>query len=148
MDIKIKIEAPELAYAIVALAEAISKNLMSSSLAREPEAPVATAPAPAPAPTVLTTVPQPVAAVAQPVAAVPVMAITSQSFPAQDPVPTQAQTYTMEQLAVAATQLVDAGRRAELVQLLAAFGVQALMVLPKEQYGNFATALRSMGAKI
>ena len=142
MDIKIKIEAPELAYAIVALAEAISKNPLSSALTRETEAPIATAP------TVLTAVPQPVAAVAQPVAAVPVMAITSQSFPTQDPVPTQTQTYTMEQLAVAATQLVDAGRRAELVQLLAAFGVQALTALPKEQYGNFATSLRSMGAKI
>lgn len=63
-------------------------------------------------------------------------------------VPTTAQTYTMDQLAVAATQLVDAGRRQELVSLLAAFGVQALTALPKEQYGAFATQLRAMGAKI
>lgn len=63
-------------------------------------------------------------------------------------VPTTAQTYTMEQIAVAATQLVDAGRRGELVNLLAQFGVQALTALPKEQYGNFATALRQMGARI
>ena len=54
----------------------------------------------------------------------------------------------MEQLAVAATQLVDAGRREELVQLLRQFGVEALTQLPKEQYGAFATALRQMGAKI
>lgn len=63
-------------------------------------------------------------------------------------VPTTAQTYSLEQLAVAATQLVDAGRRTELVTLLGSFGVQALTALPKEQYGNFATQLRSMGAKI
>lgn len=63
-------------------------------------------------------------------------------------VPTAAQSYTMEQLAVAATQLVDAGRREELVQLLQQFGVEALTQLPKEQYGAFATALRQMGAKI
>lgn len=63
-------------------------------------------------------------------------------------VPTTPQTYTLEQLAVAATQLVDAGRRTELVGLLGSFGVQALTALPKEQYGNFATQLRAMGAKI
>jgi hypothetical protein len=63
-------------------------------------------------------------------------------------VPTSAQAYTMEQLAVAATQLVDAGRRTELVGLLSSFGVQALTALPKEQYGTFATQLRALGAKI
>lgn len=63
-------------------------------------------------------------------------------------VPTSSQAYTMEQLAVAATQLVDAGRRSELVSLLQTFGVQALTALPKEQYGAFATQLRVLGAKI
>jgi hypothetical protein len=64
------------------------------------------------------------------------------------PVPTTTQAYTMEQLAVAATQIVDAGHRNELVSLLASFGVQALTALPKEQYGAFATQLRGLGAKI
>jgi hypothetical protein len=63
-------------------------------------------------------------------------------------VPTSAQSYTMEQLAVAATQLVDSGRRADLVNLLNSFGVQALTALPKEHYGSFATQLRALGAKI
>lgn len=63
-------------------------------------------------------------------------------------VPVSTQTYTMDQLAVAATQIVDAGRRVELVNLLTSFGVQALTALPKEQYGAFATKLREMGAKI
>lgn len=63
-------------------------------------------------------------------------------------VPTAAPSYTMEQLAVAATQLMDAGRRNEIVALVGQFGVQALNMLPKEQYGNFANALRGMGAKL
>lgn len=89
------------------------------------------------------------------VISVPVNAVQGQQqAPSQTPavqtsiVPTSAPTYTMEQLAVAATQLVDAGRRAELVNLLNTFGVQALTVLPKEQYGAFATQLRALGAKI
>ncbi|WP_052330058.1 hypothetical protein [Thermicanus aegyptius] len=83
---------------------------------------------------------------------IPTAAPTAPAAPVQPPapaaVPTAAQTYTLDQLAVAATQLVDAGRREELVQLLQQFGVQALTALPKEQYGAFATALRQMGAKI
>ena len=63
-------------------------------------------------------------------------------------VPTTPATYSLDQLAQAGTQLVDTGRRDELVGLLASFGVQALTQLPKEQYGNFATQLRVMGAKI
>ena len=63
-------------------------------------------------------------------------------------VPVAPATYTMEQLAVAATQLVDAGRRTDLVALLGQFGVPALTALPKEQYGAFATSLRQMGAQI
>lgn len=71
-----------------------------------------------------------------------------QSAPMQGVVPTTAQTYTMDQLAVAATQLMDAGKQPELVSLLNSFGVQALTALPKDQYGAFATALRQMGAKL
>lgn len=72
-----------------------------------------------------------------------------QTAPAQvNSVPTSAQSYTMEQLAVAATQLVDAGRREELVNLLKLFRVQALTALSKEQYGAFATQLRQLGVKI
>ena len=83
----------------------------------------------------------------------PVQQIQPQQLqqPMQQPltaVPTTAASYTMDQLAVAATQLMDAGRKVELVALLTAFGVQALTMLPKEQYGNFATQLRTMGAKI
>ena len=66
----------------------------------------------------------------------------------QTAVPTANPGYTIEQLAVAGTQLVDAGKREELLQLLSLFGVKALMELSKEQYGAFATELRGKGAKI
>ena len=63
-------------------------------------------------------------------------------------VPTAVPTYTLDQLAVAATPLMDAGRRNEIVSLLSQFGVAALTQLPQEAYGSFATALRGMGANI
>ena len=63
-------------------------------------------------------------------------------------VPVTPPAYTMDQLAVAATQLVDAGRREALVGLINTFGVSALTALAPEHYGAFATHLRTMGAKI
>lgn len=63
-------------------------------------------------------------------------------------VPTASTTYTLDELARAAIALVDSGKQVDLQQLLAQFGVEALPVLPKEQYGAFATALRGMGAQI
>lgn len=155
MQITVNVEAPELVSAIRALAEAISgKSILTQTTA-----------AVTPAPTAPTSVPlqqpiqQPAQAqqpIQQPIQQ-PVQQPAQIQQPGLDPltgaaatgtVPTTAQTYTMEQLAVAATQLVDAGRREELVQLLGQFGVQALTMLPKEQYGAFATQLRTMGAKI
>lgn len=56
--------------------------------------------------------------------------------------------FVMEDLARAASQLMDAGKQQDLLGLLAQFGVQALTQLPKERYGEFATALRQMGAKL
>lgn len=79
---------------------------------------------------------------------VPIQQQPVQMPAAPQAIPTAAQSYTMDQLALAATQLIDAGRMTELQQLLASFGVQALTALPKEQYGAFATKLREMGAKI
>lgn len=64
-------------------------------------------------------------------------------------VPTsQAPTFTMDQLAVAATTLVDAGKIDQLRGILSSFGVTALTELPKERYGEFATVLRKNGVKI
>lgn len=68
--------------------------------------------------------------------------------PIKDQVPVKEQAYTQEQLALAATPIIDSGRSDELVKLLHTFGVNALTQLPEEQYGAFATALRGLGAKI
>ena len=85
--------------------------------------------------------------VATPPAAVPV----AEEPPAPAPVPTvptTAQEYTQDQLALAASKLMDEGRIAELQQLLASFQVDSPVKLPKAQYGAFATKLRELGAKI
>lgn len=63
-------------------------------------------------------------------------------------VPTSAPAYSMEDLARASTQLMDAGKQQDLLNLLAQFGAQSLMQVPQEQYGAFATKLRELGAKI
>lgn len=70
----------------------------------------------------------------------------AQQIPAQ--VQTTAQSYTMDDLTKAAVMLMDSGRQADLLNLLAQFGVEALPALPQEQYGAFATALRGLGAQI
>lgn len=163
----ITIQAPELVNAILALAQALGQKQTQLAPVQEPvpAAPAQTPTAPA-APTQIPAAPpaSTPAPVQEPVPAAPVsvqppagVPTAPAAAPAQAPAPTQppapavpttTQTYTMEQLAVAATQLVDAGRREELVQLLRQFGVEALTQLPKEQYGAFVTALRQMGAKI
>ena len=74
--------------------------------------------------------------------------IPAQQQAAPQAVPTSAPSYTMDQIAVASTRLMEKGLRDELLQLLSSFGVQALTSLPQEQYGAFATKLREMGANI
>lgn len=90
-----------------------------------------------------------------PTSAPPVTPVTTYAAPTAMPVnPTPvapvaaAPAFAMEDLARAASQLMDAGKQQDLLGLLAQFGVQALTQLPKERYGEFATALRQMGAKL
>jgi hypothetical protein len=63
-------------------------------------------------------------------------------------VPTTDVNYTNEQLAVAMTSLVDAGKMDAVRALLNRFNAPSLMQLPKEMYGAFANELRQMGAKL
>ena len=74
----------------------------------------------------------------------------AQAAPTVSPVPTATATptYTMEQLAVAATGLIDAGKMQDVQNTLAALGVQTLMDLPQEKYGEFASAIKAIGAVI
>lgn len=79
---------------------------------------------------------------------VPVTVDTPVAAPAAGTVPTTSVSYTLDDLARAGMTLMDSGRQAELQQLLAQFGVEALPALPEEKYGAFATALRGLGAQI
>ncbi len=88
---------------------------------------------------------QPVAPVSAPVYPVPMPAPVA-APPAAPTAPPP--TYAFDDLARAASTLMDAGKQQELVGLLGSFGVQALTQLPKERYGEFATALRGLGAQI
>ena len=98
----------------------------------------------------------PVTPVAQPTPATPVQTtpaeqtvpVTPVAQPAMSPVPTTERTYSLDELANAAMTLMDKGMQNQLQELLASYGVEALPALPREMYGNFATALRGMGANI
>ncbi|MHB1152076.1 MAG: hypothetical protein ACYCWE_09735 [Eubacteriales bacterium] len=133
----VTIEAHEICEAIKALASAIMAPKA------QPTQVIQTIPAAAPAPIFSAPVytPAPVQTTVPPAAPAPI-----QTPPPA--IPTVAPTYTKEQLAIAATQLVDANRRGDLVALLKSFNVPALTMLPPDQYGAFATELRNLGAKI
>ena len=97
----------------------------------------------------------PVTPVAQPAPATPVQTTPAEQTvpvtpaqPAMSPVPTTERTYSLDELANAAMALMDKGMQNQLQELLASYGVEALPALPREMYGNFATALRGMGANI
>lgn len=84
----------------------------------------------------------------KPVQSVPITAPT-QSTPVVQPAPTaQPIPYTLEQLALAAAPLIDAGKGKELTDIVQGFGVVSLQQLPSEKYGEFATAIRGLGAQI
>lgn len=70
-----------------------------------------------------------------------------QQAPAQN-VPTSNTSYSMEDLAAAATSLIDSAGPDGVRALLTRFGVQALTQLSPDQYGAFANELRMMGAKL
>lgn len=75
---------------------------------------------------------------------------TAPAAPTVSPVPTATATptYSMEQLAVAATGLIDAGKMQDVQNTLVSLGAQTLMDLPQEKYGEFASAIKAMGAVI
>ena len=60
----------------------------------------------------------------------------------------QAPAYDLEQLAKAGADLAQNGKMNECLALLAKYNVQTVQQLPPEQYGNFATDLRALGAQI
>ena len=97
-----------------------------------------------PATTVAPAVQQPTAPVTQttePVVQQPTAPVTPQA-------PVQMPTYSIDQIAVGAIQLKDAGRLGEFQQLLARFGVAALTQLQPAQLPEIAAELQKMGVKL
>lgn len=148
MEMKITVEAPDLAASILKLAEAIASGPDPGILTPDEPLPVAsypTAPAQAPAPA-------PAAPVAAPNPAPAPTAGQTSAAPGNTPAPTVpvagAPTYTLDQISRAGASLVDAGKMQQLLELLGRYGVQAVTQLQPEQYGTFATELRALGAQI
>ena len=172
MEMKITVEAPDLAASILKLAEAIASgpdpallipdeplpvSAYPATPAAAPVAPVAAPvgpapvnPTPGPAPTTAAPVAAPSPS-PTPVTNAPIAGPTS-AAPGNTPAPavpvTGAPTYTLDQISRAGASLVDAGKMQQLLELLGRYGVQAVTQLKPEQYGAFATELRGLGAQI
>lgn len=158
-EIKIEADAAVL-KAIDKLTTALEKNAVNISVSQDTPAPVAPVVAPvtpAPVPpvttppaTVVPTQPTP-APVATPTPA-PAPVAPAQTVAPTNPAPavpvTTAPTYTLDQIAKAGASLVDAGKMEQLLALLAKYGVQAVTQLQPDQYGVFATELRTLGAQL
>lgn len=167
MEMKITVEAPDLAASILKLAEAIASGPDPALLIPDEPLPVSAYPAtPAPAvapvsPAPVNPTPGPVPTMAAPVVApspsptpvtnAPTAGPTS-AAPGNTPAPAVpvagAPTYTLDQISRAGASLVDAGKMQQLLELLGRYGVQAVTQLKPEQYGAFATELRGLGAQI
>lgn len=169
LEMKIKIEADAAVLkAIDKLTTALEKNAVNISVPQDTPTPVAPVAAPvthapvppvthAPVPpvtmppaTVVPTQPTP-APVATPTPA-PAPAAPAQTVAPTNPAPTvpvtTAPIYTLDQIAKAGASLVDAGKMEQLLALLAKYGVQAVTQLQPDQYGVFATELRTLGAQL
>lgn len=172
MEMKITVEAPDLAASILKLAEAIASGPDPALLIPDeplpvsaypatpaaapvapvaaPESPAPVNPTPGPAPTTAAPVAAPSPS-PTPVTNAPTAGPTS-AAPGNTPAPavpvTGAPAYTLDQISRAGASLVDAGKMQQLLELLGRYGVQAVTQLKPEQYGAFATELRALGAQI
>lgn len=91
-------------------------------------------------------------------ASAPAPAVTASPAPAPAPkapeppvsaVPTApAKEYSLDELLTATAPLMDAGKISELQALMQKYGVASMMEIPKERYGELATDLRALGARI
>lgn len=166
MEMKITVEAPDLAASIIKLAEAIASGPDPNLLTPDEPRPVSsypTAPAPAvaapvaapvapvsPAPVTPTATPTPAPgpAVAAPAPTAGPASVTPGNTAAPAVPVTTAPAYTLDQISRAGASLVDAGKMQQLLELLGRYGVQTVTQLQPEQYGTFATELRALGAQI
>ena len=138
-EIKVTIEAPELAGAMMRLADAIS----AAPAAPSPVTPAAPEKAAAP-----TEKPAPAKA-EKPVKA---PAPAKEEKPAPAPAPAQAtqpeKEVDLATIARAGAGLVDQGKMPQIMELLKGYNVRAITELKQEQYKDFAKDLRALGADI
>lgn len=124
INVKIKLdESPALINCFAALSETL-KNILISTQAAEAQV---NAPASVP---------------------VPVQAPAAAPAPVTTVVPTTVKKYTLAELQAACAPLMDMGKMAELQNLMAKYNVIALNDIPEERYGELATDLRVMGARL
>lgn len=164
--IHVNISCPDLAQVAVALTECfghkapapVEQSAATTAVkaaagpASAPTAPVVPTPpsfsGPPAGPTV-TSVPTASAPVSMPAAPAPAIEAFAQAAPPKVPL-AAAPEYTLEQLARAGASLMSLGPdKAQAAQaLLQQFGITTVTALPRERYGEFATALRGLGAGI
>jgi len=137
-EIKITVQAPEIAGALSSLAMAVRGSQAAANLTGAAEMPPAANPAlPGTGPMAPAGQTGAQCAPAVPQAAPP---------PAVPTAPPPG--FTREQIMAAGAALIDAGKINELLALLNSFGVQAVTQLDQEHLGAFATELRKLGAQI
>lgn len=158
LEVKITIEARELASAINNLAKSLGVHNCKTvekliPVKAEAEKPVEAAEDPAVSSTngagldMLTeaeankVVVESVAAEIEKPAPVPA---APQPEPVPEPKPKK---YTLEQISNAGAKLVDAGKMPQIMALIQKYGVQAINQLNPAVYGNFAEDLMALGAK-
>lgn len=126
---------------------AIEKSMPEPQTAPVTVAPVSIAPVnPTPAPAATQTAP--VSTGTTPVTpAAPVQTNPAPVTPAPT-APVSAPTYTRDQLSKAIVDHLMPDRVQEAIDLMAKFGATSILDLPEERFGEFATALRNMGAVI
>lgn len=154
MEITVNIHGLDsLARAVAAMAQAIGRGqggTLAVPAAPAAQAPIvphaaAAAPATAAAASAAPAPPAPApAAPAEPVPTAPTLAAPAAAVP----LATVPQQYTLAELQKAVMPLLDAGRMADLQQVLAKYGAQDLTKVPAEQYGALAADFRALGARL
>ena len=152
MEITVNIHGLDsLARAVAAMAQAIGRGqggtlaVPAAPAAQAPVVPHAAAPATAAAASVAPAPSAPApAAPAEPVPTAPTLAAPAAAVP----LATAPQQYTLAELQKAVMPLLDAGRMADLQQVLAKYGAQDLTKVPAEQYGALAADFRALGARL
>lgn len=154
MEITVNIHGLDsLAQAVAAMAQAIERGqggtlaVTAVPAAQAPVVPHAAAAAPATAAAAPAAPAPPAPAPAAPTEPVPT-APTPAAPAAAVPLATAPQQYTLAELQKAVMPLFDAGKMAELQQVLAKYGAQDLTKVPAEQYGALAADFRALGARL